>query len=396
MGALAKPGTRVGGALVLFLCLIAAGALPAHGVTLSSGSGYQDQLLGVTVVSPSDVWAVGLHCPSICGGVPQGAHPLVRHWNGTGWSTVPVPARGSVGALYAVSKTSASDVWAVGTSAGQSLILHWDGTTWSEVSSPPVSVLYGVSARSATDVWAVGEEDSGTGTTDTVILHWDGTAWTQVTSPNPGGFGNVSSLKAVTAVSSNSAWAVGYYTTSRIPSGQMLILHWNGAAWSQVATPNLGPTESQLSGITATRAGAWAVGQYCPANPLLGCGANQQNALILQWDGTAWTQVTSPNPSFGNYLYGVTAPAAAKTWAVGYDNTPSGVYDPLIMHWTGTSWVQVASPAPSQVFNFLFQVSAYSARNAWAVGYYCVKFCEGEEIDHSLTLHWNGTKWSRR
>ena len=64
MDALVKPYARACGALVLVLYLAMAGMLPAHGATLFSGpaSGYQDQLFGVAVVSPSDVWAVGYTC----------------------------------------------------------------------------------------------------------------------------------------------------------------------------------------------------------------------------------------------------------------------------------------------------------------------------------------------
>ena len=390
---------RICGALfLLFLCLTAAGALPAEGATSrsSSYSGYQNQLFGVAAVSPGDVWAVGLHCPSTCGGEPAGPQPLIQHWDGTSWSKVTVPGLGPTGALYAVSAVSASDIWAVGAYAGQSLIVHWNGSAWSPVSSPVAGTLYAVSARSATNVWAVGDEGSGTGTTDTVIMHWDGSSWSQVSSPSPGGLDQVSSLKAVSVVSADSAWAVGYYTSPQVPSGQMLIMHWDGTEWSQVAAPNLGPTESQLSGISATSGGAWAVGQYCAASPVIGCGATQQNTLVLHLTGSTWTQVSSPNPSSGNYLYGATAPAAADSWAVGYDGSGAGAYDPLILHWTGGNWTQVPSPAPSTVFNFLYQVSAYSAHNAWVVGYYCVQYCENEEIDHSLILHWNGSQWSRK
>jgi hypothetical protein len=321
---------------------------------------------------------------------------LIQHWDGTSWSKVTAPGLATAGALYAVSVVSASDMWAVGTNdAGQALILHWNGTAWSQISSPVAGTLYGVSARSAANVWAVGDESNGTGTTDTLILHWDGSSWSQVASPSPGGLDNVSSLKAVSVVSKDNAWGVGYYTSPQVPSGQMLILHWDGTGWSQVTTPDLGSTESELSGVSAASGGAWAVGQYCAAGPI-GCGSTQQNTLVLHWDGSTWTQVSSPSPSKGNYLYWVTSPAAAGSWAVGYDGSGTGAYDPLILHWTGGAWTQAASPAPSTVFNSLFQVSAYSARNAWAVGYYCVKYCGNEEIDHSLILHWNGTRWSRK
>ena len=84
-------------------------------------------------------------------------------------------------------------------------------------------VLHGVSATSATDAWAVGVGRGGT-----LILHWNGTAWSRMASPSPD---RRLQLVAVTATSAANAWAVGFNTT---PTGQprTLIMHWNGTRWS--------------------------------------------------------------------------------------------------------------------------------------------------------------------
>ncbi len=43
----------------------------------------------------------------------------------------------------------------------------------------------------------------------------------------------------------------------------------------------------------------------------------------MHWNGTAWSEVTSPNPgSAHNYLTGVIAVDSNNVWAVGYTNTP--------------------------------------------------------------------------
>jgi hypothetical protein len=47
---------------------------------------------------------------------------------------------------------------------------------------------------------------------------------------------------------------------------------------------------------------------------------------------------------------------------------------------------------PSSTQNYLYGVSAVSASDAWAVGYYVDN---GTNTDHTLILHWNGTAWSR-
>ena len=90
----------------------------------------ESDLLGVTTLGASDVWAVGQATPS---GKP--ARTWIEHWNGVDWTRVTSPNRGTKGSeLFGVSANSSSDVWAVGesgasTSAPHTLIEHWDGAT---------------------------------------------------------------------------------------------------------------------------------------------------------------------------------------------------------------------------------------------------------------------------
>jgi hypothetical protein len=65
--------------------------------------------------------------------------------------------------------------------------------------------------------------------------------------------------------------------------------------------------------------------------------------------------------------------------------------DTLILGWNGTAWSQVSSPSPGPASNVLTGVSADSATDAWAVGSYLSK-----SVRDTLILHWNGTAWSVR
>jgi hypothetical protein len=403
VGGLVKPLGRVGGPSALVFCLAAAsGAAPGATAPASSAAGYENQLFGVAALSPANVWAVGIHCTYSCGAEPQGK-PLVVHWDGTAWSKVKIQGLGyGMGAINAVSAFSPSDIWAVGyrdipsTRYTAPLTLHWNGTAWSVVASPTgAGLLQGVSAISATGAWAVGDTENPDPTVGTLAMRWNGTTWSTIPSPDPGPFGYANELRSVAATSPDNAWAVGYYTSRSGPSGQRLILHWNGTAWSQAASPNPSSAESALTGVSATSAAsAWAVGQYCPSRPG-GCAGTRQDTLILHWNGTAWSRHTSPSPGTGDYLHAVTARTTTDAWAVGNDQNRTGSLDTLILHWDGIRWSRVSSPS-SSAFNYLFQVSTDSARDAWAVGYYCTRNCTEKEIDHSLILHWNGTTWSKK
>jgi hypothetical protein len=116
---------------------------------------------------------------------------------------------------------------------------HWNGRSWRQahMADPgTASILSGVTATSPGSAWAVGAYAVGTGNDRTLIEGWNGRTWRRVASPSPGG-ANPSDLEAVSATSRGSAWAVGSY----LKGTQMLTLieGWNGAAWKQVASPNV-------------------------------------------------------------------------------------------------------------------------------------------------------------
>src|SRR5947199_7345 len=183
--ATSRPGAASGpGVASAANCQAWTGAQPPSPGTL------ENALSSVAVLSPCDVWAVGL---DLSGGAYQ---TLIEHWNGSSWAQVDSPDPGSGNNfLKSVRAASASSIWAVGsasdgTSTGiQTLALHWNGTRWAQVVSPnpgTLSELFGVGATSASNAWAVGEVTTGT-TEQTLVLHWNGHTWARVTSPNPGG-----------------------------------------------------------------------------------------------------------------------------------------------------------------------------------------------------------------
>src|SRR5262252_9211354 len=106
-----------------------------------------------------------------------------------------------------------------------------------------------------------------------------------------------------------------------------------------------------LFGVAATSAkDAWAVGQYQSASGLL-------RTLIMHWNGTAWTRVSSPNPvPGGDTLNAVAAVSASDAWAVGGKNGR-----PLILRWNGKVWRQTSS---SDLVGALAAVTVTSATDA--------------------------------
>jgi hypothetical protein len=194
-------------------------------------------------------------------------------------------------------------------------------------------------------------------------------------------------------VSATDAWATGYYTNSSgvdVP----LMLHWNGTTWTkEKSPPPRGAQNSYLYGVSADSAtDIWAAG-YTNS----GAGSTVPNKTWLpHWNGTTWTKVKSPSPtkptlmSFWLTLRAVSAVSKTDAWAAGAYENSSGVIVPLMLHWNGTTWTKVKTTAPSSAHSiFLYGVSADSATDAWAVGYYTHSSGVGE----TLILHWNGTAW---
>jgi hypothetical protein len=331
---------------------------------VGTGANY---LNGVTLAAGCAAWAVGREISG------EDNESLIDYWDGTAWSAQPGPDPSATdNVLQGTAAVSRSDAWAVGyyinTTQGAELplIVRWNGTAWTQVASSittATSQLYAVSARSAASAWAVGETyNRPAGAYQALILHWNGTAWAEQPSGAPSS--GTSYLKGVTAISPSDAWAVGYSMVSGLR--QALILHWNGSVWAKVPNPNPSPTSTVLSAVTATSStNAWAVGEYVTSQT--------DYTLIEHWNGTAWTQVPSPTPGGPVLsLSGVAASSASDAWAVGdYGTGTAPATHTLVEHWNGTAWTQVPSPDPGGTgnTNSLTAVAALDS-NAGAVGSY--------------------------
>ncbi|MFZ0799121.1 MAG: hypothetical protein WCA13_11475 [Terriglobales bacterium] len=306
---------------------------PSPGVT-QCASLWQNNLNGVAAVSTNDVWVVGF----ICGAGQPGNNPFLT------------------------------------------LTEHWDGSQWSVVTSPNpsnYSSLYGVAALSTNNVWAVGQ-NYGASEPETLVEHWDGTSWSVIPSPNPSG--RTAYLDAVAAVSPTNIWAVGY-SGSCCPSPNLtpLIEHYDGNTWNIVSSPfNANSPFNQLNAVMAVAAdNIWAVGYQNEDSK----GQSGQ-ALIEHWNGAAWSLVNSPLPGAPTYLYGIAAESSKNVWAVGYTFNKAFDVLPVIEYWNGTSWKVEASPDPGTAAQLLGAAAVQS--QIWSVGAYSTE--AGSYLNDSQTL----------
>lgn len=111
------------------------------GASVDAGGG--GDLDGIALQNPNDIWAVG----DIRLSDETTIHTLIEHWDGSSWQIISSPSPGAgLNILSSVTIVSATDIWAVGDyetttsdlGPSSTLIEHWDGSGWTFVNSPNV------------------------------------------------------------------------------------------------------------------------------------------------------------------------------------------------------------------------------------------------------------------
>ena len=334
---------------------------------VTAGTFATNALLSVSAVSDTNVWAAGFANKS--GADDSTDAPLIEHWNGTAWSVSPVGTQNAM--LTSISADSATDAWAVGNVLNTQTLLaeHWTGSAWSTVAMPlPAGTLSarieGVTALSPTNAWAVGvsvNNDLGL----PLIEHWDGTGWS-VTPNVPRQVSDFNDLHGVTAISANDIWAVGEFDQGGASPQSQLLMHWNGTNWSlsrpaQVNTGESNAFPAAVSGAASND--VWAVGGVDIT------GADQsrsQQPFAMHWDGTAWTDIATPAAGTLSAAFAFTSVAALSrndVWAVGLNGGRA-----FIEHWDGTNWSAAGQPALGANGNTLEGITKSGTNSLWAVG----------------------------
>jgi hypothetical protein len=256
-------------------------------------------------------------------------------------------------------------------------------TGWTVATVPQTgnnTILLGAAARTSTDAWAVGEQFAAAGQAPPppVSYHWNGSAWSIVATPP---LGVSSALLAVSASTATDAWAVGFSVLGRHDDGT-LIEHWNGTAWSVNSSLVVTGFVAELTGVAdLSPTDAWAVGEG-------------NSALVEHWNGSSWSSVAIPDPDFTPGTgQSISASSPTDIWVVGTTvNTTTGATTAEALHFNGTAWAVVPMQQPGTNTPTIAAVTAVSATDAWAVG---------EDIGatsapggSTLIEQWNGANWS--
>ncbi|RJL32690.1 hypothetical protein [Bailinhaonella thermotolerans] len=220
-----------------------AGLLPAH-------------IRAIKALSPADVW--------IAGGRNS---PLIAHWDGTAWSSPPLPLEPT--GVWTTVEARPDAVWVAANTRDEGLIYRRAGGQWLVTRLPGLTV-HQIVSRSATDVWALAAtrwDPAYSGDVNTLLRSTDGRTWQQVSVP---GLTSASRLTGLAVSGGSEVWLSGRNGTAGF------LKRFDGSAWQDVADP------AGFGGGRALAADAngavWTV------------GGNK----IHRYQGGAWTEFAAP------------------------------------------------------------------------------------------------------
>ncbi len=358
---------RAAVALTVPLLAGAVAAAPALGaVTPSWRVTHVDKLPSslnvVAATGPRDAWAAGFQCdsPSDCTPTPL----LVAHWDGTAWRTMAAP--GGLGGLApgqfaaAVAASSPANAWVFADAArgpvDYTVAQHWTGKGWAK----PVAFQARAAIRTAVtsgprDAWAFGQLLAAQ--PQPYVVHYTGAKWARIPFPLD--------AQAASALSAGDIWVVGSWVgKAGKGSSPFGVEHWTRGGWHKVAVPPLSLPKGaavQASNVVADGPGdVWAAG-------FLGAGMGVAPGIVLlHWNGKAFTRIPVPYPVTSPFA--LTGDGAGGFW-LSATQFAKASFTNYLYHYSGGHWTRI--PVPNEPEN-LTQVSAMAAipgtRSVWATG----------------------------
>jgi hypothetical protein len=209
------------------------------------------------------------------------------------------------------------------------------------------------------DVWAVGDASPTSAAAVDWVLHWDGRAWSQVATCS------VSGLRTITGRSRSEVWAFGVRggyarmgggpcSGGRIPGIETTVRgSWmaaNGEIW----------VVGDRFILRRDLAGSWAPVAGSPEGGASVWGSSPDDVWIVgsdnrvhRFDGNVWTK-HEPMPPFSWGPTIVAGSSASDVWVAGSHG--------LFLHWDGRAWSAVSSGARS-----IDALAVAATGEAWAL-----------------------------
>lgn len=337
---------------------------------------------GVSMISPTDGWAIEYDSPAMSDGRVVDAftsrYYLLHYLNGAWVKTASFDHHNNAGWICqqraTISMDSPTDGWATlppeylnGSGVVTDSMLHYSGGVWRAVVLPPSYVACQVTMISPTLGWAIGYTGDlntiaeGAGRSDQLdILRYDGHTWrpdhVQYRQPS----GSFIYLNSITALSASDAWVTATIqttATSPVMEGS-IILRYHPSGW---AVMSVLPTVNLYSASFTSASEGWASGVR--TSNLLGSG------VFLRYHAGQWQIETYPSLPLMDYVNQVDMVSPTNGWAIAHIPVVGspGAGDTLI-HYDGSQWNVVPTPQFDDRAYVSFAWLAAASHDVWVVG----------------------------
>lgn len=261
------------------------------------------QLLSVSAITATDVWAVG-----------YGTLPEVLHFNGSTWSQFPTPFAAGTELAY-VKAESDANVWVAGSNSGTSglgpFISHWNGKSWTNVQIPQTiagSNFYVVGLLALGPyVWAPIILIQNAPPAAAGILQFDGSVWEFDRAQAP-------AKNAWIGITGTNLTDMFVSAQSEPPGGGLSVQKWNKNifAWEPIVAPPQG------TGIVASIAARASNDLWLLTNDFSASTTVSTAYTYEHWNGSAWTVGASlPLPAHTLLTQVAVNPTWGYTWFLG-------------------------------------------------------------------------------
>jgi trimeric autotransporter adhesin len=261
----------------------------------------------------------------------------VGNWNKASntWSAIGINGAGSIGvtqqsALSSLISDKYGNLLVLGnfTSPFGRYIVKWDGQYWSPVGNVDPDI--GFQSLTTDTFGNIYAGVFSTVTNSNYIVKWNGAAWSRPDAgPNALDLNNA--ISKIIVDNSGNIYIGGSFTNS---NGKYYVAKWNGTSWSQ-----LGPVSGPGSLTTIIPITTLALDDngniYTGAKPGPGGVSN-----IMKWNGTAWTEVSSPGSRLDSEdpITTIAIDHSGNIYANATLLDLSAGWTPVIARWNGSNW----------------------------------------------------------
>lgn len=286
-----------------------------------------------------DAFAEWAGCAHNC---PKGNTFTLGRWDGSSWSNLPWPQSlhhfdQAINIANAMGASSASDLWILEATTGNSGVIRWNGHSWGVSKLPSWAIRINGSGNYDVVPVVAGPRDGWlfslgylAGKTPTYAAREIGGKWFKVN------LGAVP-VGGVVAYGANDIWLTVTKGDMQPAHPKYFFMHWNGSTWSAQPAPAVSVPHHGSAFITVVAAsGTSDIWARVEAQDNGGMFSQR----LLHWNGKSWTRVGLPS---GIQPVGVFAKdGRGGLWVAAQSGVaPTPRY---FLHYSGGRWTKVAIP----------------------------------------------------